>query len=46
MALPAESSPSPDRHFSEPRLASIYDDLDPDRSDLDVSLEQSVSGGS
>lgn len=26
----------PDRIFDEPRLADIYDDLDPDRSDLDV----------
>ena len=25
----------PDTHFTHPRLASIYDDLDPDRSDLD-----------
>jgi SAM-dependent methyltransferase len=25
----------PDAHFAVPRLASIYDDLDPDRSDLD-----------
>ncbi len=26
----------PDRIFDEPRLAAIYDELDPDRSDLDV----------
>lgn len=26
----------PDRVFDEPRLAAIYDQLDPDRSDLDV----------
>ncbi len=28
----------PDRIFDEPRLASIYDDLDPDRRDLDAYL--------
>jgi len=28
----------PDRVFDEPRLAEIYDDLDPDRSDLDAYL--------
>ena len=26
----------PDRHFSVPRLAQVYDALDPDRGDLDV----------
>ena len=26
----------PDAHFAEPRLAELYDPLDPDRSDLDV----------
>jgi hypothetical protein len=26
----------PDAIFAEPRLAEIYDPLDPDRSDLDV----------
>ena len=26
----------PDRHFADPRLAALYDPLDPDRSDLDV----------
>ncbi len=26
---------TPDAVFSDPRLAAIYDDLDPDRSDLD-----------
>ena len=25
-----------DAHFGEPRLARVYDPLDPDRSDLDV----------
>lgn len=25
-----------DRHFADPRLAALYDPLDPDRSDLDV----------
>ena len=28
----------PDRIFDEPRLAEVYDDLDPDRSDLDAYL--------
>ena len=28
----------PDRIFDEPRLANLYDDLDPDRSDLDAYL--------
>jgi SAM-dependent methyltransferase len=26
----------PDRHFADPRLAALYDPLDPDRSDLEV----------
>jgi len=29
----------PDRVFDEPRLANIYDELDPDRSDLDAYVE-------
>jgi len=29
----------PDRHFTEPRLAEVYDDLDSDRSDLDHYAE-------
>lgn len=29
----------PDRVFDEPRLAGVYDALDPDRSDLDLYLE-------
>jgi SAM-dependent methyltransferase len=29
----------PDRCFAEPRLADIYDDLDPNRSDLDVYMD-------
>src|SRR5688572_24477150 len=28
----------PDPIFDEPRLAEVYDDFDPDRSDLDVYL--------
>ena len=31
-----QASLVPDRIFDEPRLADIYDQLDPDRSDLDV----------
>src|SRR5437773_7162377 len=30
---------SPDAIFAEPRLAAIYDGLEPDRSDLDAYLE-------
>jgi 2-polyprenyl-3-methyl-5-hydroxy-6-metoxy-1,4-benzoquinol methylase len=26
----------PDNHYDDPRLAAIYDPLDPDRSDLDA----------
>jgi SAM-dependent methyltransferase len=29
----------PDAHFEDPRLARLYDPLDPDRSDLDVYAE-------
>ena len=38
----------PDRIFDEPRLAEIYDDLDPDRSDLDayLSIAQDQGAGS
>ncbi len=29
----------PDAHFEHPRLAAVYDQLDPDRSDLDVYVD-------
>lgn len=37
----------PDRIFDEQRLADVYDDLDPDRSDLDVyvSIAQELGAG-
>lgn len=35
----APHRPVADRHFTEPRLAAIYDPLDADRGDLDVYLD-------
>jgi len=34
-----------DAHFEEPRLAEIYDALDPDRSDLDAYIALAAEFG-
>ena len=35
----------PDAHFTEPRLADLYDPLDPDRSDLDAYVAMAAGFG-
>ncbi|MGH3176071.1 MAG: class I SAM-dependent methyltransferase [Streptosporangiaceae bacterium] len=35
----------PDAHFTEPRLADLYDPLDPDRSDLDAYVAKAAGFG-
>lgn len=42
----ASVGPMPDQHFDHPRLAAIYDALDPDRSDLDGYLDIVAEFGS
>ena len=34
-----------DAHFTEPRLAELYDPLDPDRSDLDAYVALAAGFG-